>query len=473
MASSNTLTLKSFCDVVGGRLNADRDDEQRPLAARIVTDSRQVQPGDVFWALRGPTHSGADFIDDALKRGAQGIVAETSSNHSPSDCWTVTVPDALAALWDLARWRRRQFKGRVVGVTGSVGKTTTQRMIHSVLSTRLSGTASPRSYNNHVGVPLTMLHWNDEDDYAVVELGASAPGEIAALAELTAPRVGVITEIGDAHLGGFGDLEGVARAKFELFRALPHYGWAVVNGDRRRLRRLTHHLQTNLVTFGRGVDCNLRADDVQSDGGTLRFRLDGHPFHVPVWGRHHLSAALASISVGRIFGLDAEDIAAGLARYEPAPMRCEVRQVRDATIIQDTYNASPLAMRAALDLLRDFEATGRRVVVCGDMRELGRRAAALHRKLGADVVCRSGADLLVAVGRHAEDVVSAARDAGMPKENAVACHTSQECAAEVAVRQVAGDVILVKGSRALALEAVVDALEGSADSNAASLAFAS
>ena len=204
----------------------------------MVSDSRTIEPGDVFWALRGPNHDGEQFVAEAFRRGAAGaVVAEDVA--VPDDRWVVRVDDTHQALLAWARWKRRQFTGTVIAVTGSAGKTTTRQMIHTVLQSRLRGTASPRNFNNHLGVPLSMTAIEPEHDYAVLELGASRPGEIAALAELSAPQVGVITRIGDAHLGGFGSRRQIAQAKAELLAALPADGQAVL-GDDPWLRKLAH-----------------------------------------------------------------------------------------------------------------------------------------------------------------------------------------------------------------------------------------
>ena len=235
------------------------------------------------------------------------------------------VADTAEALRQWAEYRRRHFTGTVVGVTGSVGKTTTRQMIHTVLRTRLTGTASPRNYNNHVGLPLSMFALRPDHDYAVLELGASRPGEIAALARLCRPKVGVITQIGDAHLRGFGSRRGIARAKAELLAALPPNGRAVL-GDDPWLRSVAEDCHVDVTWIGTGDDCDVRASDVQTGQGYLTFRVADCPFHVPVWGRHHLRAALAAVAVGRMLGFDLEEIAAALMKFDPGALA--VRSVR-------------------------------------------------------------------------------------------------------------------------------------------------
>ncbi|MGA2255695.1 MAG: UDP-N-acetylmuramoyl-tripeptide--D-alanyl-D-alanine ligase, partial [Thermoguttaceae bacterium] len=403
-------TLYDLAQTTSGRILPPHRIQDAAVTAlgRIVTDSRQVLSNDVFWTLRGPNNDGVCFINEAFRRGAQGAVVARVETIS-EDGWILNVDDTQRALEQWARWKRRRFTGIVIAVTGSVGKTTTRQMIHTVLQSRLKGTASPRNYNNQWGVPLSMLTIDSQHDYAVLELGANRAGEIAMLAELCAPKVGVITQLGDAHLGGFGSRQGVAEAKAELLAALPASGHAVLADDS-WLHALSTRCAAPITWIGTGPQCNLRAMNIECPLGRLEFHVacgedaeaatgscgskDPVRFSIPVWGRHHINAALASVAVGRMMGFDLDEIAAALADYQAVPMRCEVTEIRGATIINDTYNSSPTAMRAALELLHDFDAAGRRIVVCGDMAELGAQSIALHWQMGKDIVQIGGAELV-------------------------------------------------------------------------------
>src|SRR5262245_18466404 len=428
----------------------------------IVTDSRRVQADTVFWGLKGARFDGACFAEDALVRGAAGVVVAGREIEPWAGRWALAVDDGLAALWKLAAWYRQQFAGQVVAITGSVGKTTTRLMIDSVLRSKFTGTTSPKNFNNHVGVPLSLIRLEREHRYAAVELGASAVGEIAKLAELCRPQIGVITRIGESDLGGFGSQQKVADAKGELLTALSQGGVAVLNGDDPWLRQVASRTAQQIVWVGRGPECDLTAIDVRYSEGLLRFRVDAQRYCVPVWGRHHLTSALAAIAVGLEFGMTRGEIAAALAGFQPPEKRCEVTESAGARWVDDSYNASPSAMRAALEVLREMDAPGEQVVVCGDMKELGDSSSRWHRRLGEEVVTRCGADRLIACGDYAQEVVSAAREAGMPAARATYVRDAEATIPLVrtVVRQ--GSAVLVKGSRVMGMERVLEAIRKAA-----------
>jgi UDP-N-acetylmuramoyl-tripeptide--D-alanyl-D-alanine ligase len=455
------LTLAQLRDITGGQLRLatmpPRHGETTHVGP-IVTDSRRVQAEMVFWGLAGPRFDGSCFAEDALVRGASGVVVAGRNVEPWAGRWSLRVEDGLQALWSLADWQRRQFAGRVIAVTGSVGKTTTRLMIDAVLRSKFSGVTCPHNYNNEIGVPMSLLRLEREHRYAALELGASAAGEIGKLATLCRPEIGVITRIGEAHLGGFGSQREIAHAKAELLAALPDDGVAVLNGDDPWLRQMAARTVARIVWIGRGTDCQVGAVDVHFSNGCLRFRVDRQRYHVRVWGRHHLTSALAAIAVGVEFGMKPSEIAAALAEFQPPTMRCQVTDAAGAKLIDDSYNASPSAMRAALELLREVDAPGERVVVCGDMKELGEASRQWHRRLGEEVVTRCGADRLIACGDYAVDMVLAARAAGMPSARATACQAVEETIPLAQHATQPGSAVLVKGSRAMGLERVVEAI---------------
>ena len=427
----------------------------RPVG-RVVTDSRQVHKGDVFWALVGENCNGAEFAAEAYQRGAAGVVASHKACDVPAGCWLLLVDEPLEALWRLASTIRDRFRGTVIAVTGSVGKTTTRQMIDTVLGRYQAGSASPKNYNNHVGLPLAMLQMDWRHDYVVLELGASSPGEISRLASLARPHVGVITSIGEAHLGGFGSIECLAQSKAELLEFLPQDGRAVLVSEDKWQQRVAGRSKAPVVWVGRTAAADISASWISSRDGWLRFYVGQETCHIPVWGRHHLIPALSSVAVGRIVGLTDRQISEALLHYEPPAMRCQVYQHAGCTVINDAYNASPRAMQAGLELLRDLNHHGKKIAICGDMRELGAASDDYHRSLGEQVVALCGADHLISCGDYAEEVVASAQAAGMP------AHKTHACRSVAGVRPILklwlspGDAVLLKGSRSLRMETVFE-----------------
>jgi len=454
--SMRTYSARQLHATLGGRLVCDGADQ--PQFARVVIDSRQVQPGDLFWALPGQKHDGAEFVGDAYLHGAAGVVSSRAMIPPPGR-FGLVVHDPVDGLMRWAQRRRAEFTGPVVAVTGSVGKTTTRRLIETVLSATGTGAATFGNQNNRLGVPLSLCNLHPDAAWSAFELGASAAGEIAELARWCRPQIGVLTAIGEAHLSGFGDLDGVAAAKCELTAALPADGWLIANGDQPALARQVRWPRERTIWVGRSAECDLVGLDVTTKNGRLSWTVDGRPFELPVWGRHHLVPALCALAVGRLHGLTMSDMAESLANYRPVPMRCEVSQQDGIYLINDTYNANPASMRAALELLRDFDASGRRICVCGDMGDLGDTAATWHRTLGAEVVTRCGADRLVALGHYASDVVQGATEAGMPIDSIEVCQRFELLASRLVEELEPGDVVLFKAARSLGLERLVSLVQ--------------
>lgn len=421
----------------------------------VSLDSRTIRPGEVFWAVRGARTDGHQYLEAARERGAVAAVVERAVSSSLPQ---IQVGDTTAALGDFARWYRERMPGLVIGVTGSVGKTTTRHMIHSVLSAAHRGVESPGSFNNHFGVPLSLLQMQADDEFAVVEMGASAPGEILALGQLARHEIAVITAIAEAHLSGFGTLDRVQSSKAELIESLVPGGFAVLNGDNARLRTLAETLNVPVILCGAGAHNDVRIQFLAQDADGLKFRWSGRDLCLPAFGKHHLVSAAISIAIAREIGLDPAAIAEGLRRFVPVAGRCVPKRIGDLTVIDDTYNASPLSMAAACELLGEWPTAGRRVLVLGDMLELGIEAPRYHRELGR-AIAASNVDFLIAHGEFASDIVEEAGRFGMPWHQIAECATQDLIQLTLDCWLRAGDVVLVKGSRGMRMEQVIEWLE--------------
>ena len=446
-------SLANVARIIGGRVSGASTD----LRVRGVSiDSRTCEAGDLFFAIRGERFDGHDYAAQAISNGAVACVV--SRLVEDAGAASVVVQDPLTALGRLAAQHRRDAGAIVVAITGSNGKTTTKGMAGQVLSSRRRGRAAVKSFNNHVGVPLTLLAVQADDEFVVSEIGSNAPGEIDDLARIAAPEIGVITSVGPAHLEGFGSLAGVIREKTSLLRHVRDGGLAVVNADHAGLLEAAEEVLAHrpgaveLVTFGESATADLRICEVQADLRGIRFRIDnGSSLQVPVCGAHNALNATAVLAVARRLGMTDDEIADGLAAFRSADMRLNVIEAGDVTVINDGYNANPASMRAAIGFLAGLEAR-RRVLVVGDMLELGREARAWHEEIGRQVAS-AGIELTVAAGQQAPAVVS-----GATEGEVVACADVDAACEAVGSRLRAGDVVLVKGSRAMRMERVVDAI---------------
>jgi UDP-N-acetylmuramoyl-tripeptide--D-alanyl-D-alanine ligase len=444
------LTLAGLARCGGGRLaGADR------VVDGISIDSRTLTSGALFVALKGESADGHAFAAAAAGRGASGLLVE---RQLPIDLPQIVVPDTLAALTACARARRRAFTGPVVAITGSNGKTTTKEMVGAILSVRGPSLVTRGNLNNHIGVPLTLLSLRADHQYAVVEMGANHRGEIAHLASIAEPGIGIVTNAGAAHLEGFGSLDGVAEGKGELFAGLPPDGTVILNADDRyvsRWRSLAAGRQ--VITFGL-ENAEYSARNVRSslEEGTprLEFELAAPGGTVPVRlalaGLHNLRNALGAAAAARAAGASLDDVAAGLAAMKPVKGRLEFKPaVNGAVLVDDSYNANPGSLKAGLDAFRSF--AGARWLVLGDMMELGTAADELHREIGA-YARESGVERLLAVGQRAKGAADAFGPGGAWFEKV------EDLIAE-ARRSLRADVaVLVKGSRANRLERVTQAL---------------
>jgi len=435
--------------------------ESRPGRARrfqrVVTDSRQVQPGDLFVALRGEQEDGHAFVQEAAARGAAGVVVQQAPETLADGVAAYVVPDTLAALQRLAAARRERIPVEVIGVTGSVGKTTTKEITAAVLGVRYRVLKNEANYNNEIGLPLTLLNLEPEHERAVLEMGMYAPGEIRHLCQIARPRVGIVTNVGPSHLERMGSLEAITDAKAELVESLPPDGTAILNGDDPRVAAMASRTSARALLYGTSPACDVRGLETEGRGlegiaftlecGGRRIRIQTH---LP--GRHLLHNALAAAGAGLVEGLALDEAASALAKVE-VPLRLSVHRARcGATILDDTYNASPSSMMAALDLLAELP--GRRIAVLGDMRELGTLEEQGHRSVGERAA--EVAELIYAVGDLGRLTGEAARQAG--HDGVSFWDSKDEAAQDLRQRLAPGDAVLLKASRAMALETVLPLL---------------
>ena len=447
-------TLHDLIVATGGRPSAEVD--VRQAVGRVRTDSRQAGPGDCFWALRGSSLDGHDFAGDAIRRGASCCVVEDDRPAFDGHP-RIVVRDSLRALGEFARWRRQTRDAMVIGITGSVGKTTTRAMLHAVLSARFQGIQSPANYNNHVGVPLSLLEIGPHDEFAVIEMGASGTGEISGLADIARPEAAIVTAVAPAHLGRFGSIEAIEQAKGELVEALPAHGFAVLNGDDERVQAMSRRAACRSILVGLGAGNAVRPSSITPGNDTIAFVVDGKPFQIHAAGRHHVQAALACLAVAREIGLSDAEIATGLEQFTPVAGRCRRLDLGQWTILDDTYNSSPRAAVAACETLRDWRTTGRKWAVLGDMLELGDQSPAFHEQLGVNAG-QCGFDGIIALGEFAGDVIRGAKAQSSAGQHA-ACRDLATATLLLDCWLAPGDVVLIKGSRGMRMERVIEELK--------------
>lgn len=429
---------------------------------QVVTDSRKISRGDLFIALKGERFDGHEFVESALHDGAVGAVVERDwSERHPRTSGAIAVANTTEALGRLAGRYRREFDLPIIAVAGSNGKTTTKELLASVLREERRALWSEASFNNNIGVPLTLLKLDSSHQVAALEVGTNHPGELAQLLEMIAPRFGALTNIGREHLEFFGDLTGVADEEGALAEQLPIDGILFVNGDSPLMERVIERSCAEVVCVGLGAENDWRARDLQLDPTGCSFAVEAPnsdfagEYRVNLLGRNQATNALLAIAIGAQLGVSPGTVKRGLAACRPAPMRMEASVISGVTVINDAYNANADSIAAALETLAEIECFGRRVAVFGDMAELGSQSENAHAEAGARAA-NAGVDALYLVGKFASATAGAAREAGLSE-----IHEFEDVAslaAELKGALAPGDLVLVKASRAARLERVVEAL---------------
>ncbi len=426
----------------------------------VSTDSRSTKAGDCFIAIPGENFDGHDYVAGAFAKGAVcAVVSKDIDEEKSAGKCLLKVEDTIRALGELAREYRRRAGYKVIAITGSAGKTTTRQIIFHALSRRFRVYQSPKSFNNQIGLPLTLLGAAADDQIVIAELGSNHPGEIPYLNRIAEPDIAVVTNVYPAHLEGFGDLQTIIQEKLSISEGLRSDGVFIINGDFDRLVDACRAGGLKFTTFGKSDGCDYRAGNIRLDGPASRFTIDGAEVYLPLAGPGNVENALAAWAVCSQFGLTINDFAQAIETLSPVSMRTELLQIGTLTVLSDCYNANPASMKNALEILANLNPAGQRreVFICGDMAELGGQTERLHVELGGNIA-QAGVQLLLAVGKFAKIAAEAAQENA---DNYLEIKYFEDTvSAYNNLNQFIKDydIILVKGSRVAKLEMLVEKL---------------
>lgn len=451
------LNIQAVADAIGGKVYNLKSDQ---VVLDVSTDSRTIPNGALFFALKGENFDGHKFVDSAIKSGAVAAVVSEDTEELKK-LPVIVVEDTLAALRNLAEYYRMQFSISVVGVTGSVGKTSTKEMIASVLEQKYQTHKTKGNFNNEIGVPLTAYQLSQSDEMAVIEMGMSDFGEISRLTRIAKPDTAVITNIGMSHIEHLGSQEGIKKAKLEILEGLQPEGTVVLNGDDPLLWDERSNIDFETLFYGIGnKNCDVVAYDIKtySDGSEFTCNIDGEPhrFNISVAGEHHIYNALAAILIGLKYNVPVEEIKKGIKAFAPVGMRQAIIELPQYTIIRDCYNASPDSMKSGLDVLSLYETEGRRVACLGDMLELGDATESAHKMVGK--MAAEKTDVLITVGKASRFIAEGAKESGMEPAKVFEYESKEALYIDLDKILEKNDVILIKGSRGMQMEKVADAI---------------
>ncbi|MBD1382157.1 UDP-N-acetylmuramoyl-tripeptide--D-alanyl-D-alanine ligase [Metabacillus arenae] len=449
-------SLKEIQEMVNGR-GLDSKYENNVIE-QVIIDSRKVVKGSLFIPIAGENFNGHRFAAQALLDGAGAALWSEKEKNPPQNKPVIFVEDTLKALQLLAQNYKEQLQVKVVGVTGSNGKTTTKDLIASVLSTAYQVHKTKGNFNNHIGLPLTLLAMPESVDIAVLEMGMSSKGEIELLSKLAKPDIAVITNIGESHLMDLGSREGIADAKLEIVSGLNSSGELIYIGDEPLLQERVKDLPFKKTTFGDGDRNDLYPDEILQKTGGTSFKVNGSEYSIPILGKHNVYNALAAIAAAKHFGLSEEKIREGLSCLEMTGMRLEMTKTESGlSIINDAYNASPTSMKAAVKLMEDLDGYIKKVVVLGDMLELGDHEEFFHTEVGREIN-HTAIDYVYTFGKLGAYIANGALKNFLP-EKVKHYEDKQELIADLKQTAGKGDLILVKASRGMRLEEVVEGLK--------------
>lgn len=451
------MKIDQILKITKGKLVSGNESADIDLAS-ISSDSRTIKRGELFLPLKGRNFNGEEFVAEALKRGAAGaFIAHNGLRIAARGKLLIQVKNTTAALQNIAHYHRTKFDIPVIGVTGSNGKTTTKDMIAQVLSEKYSVLKNEGTKNNHIGLPQTLLKLNSNHNVCVLEMGTNHHGEIRSLADIARPDIAVITNIGPSHLKYLKDLKGVFEAKKEILEFLGKGALVVVNGDDKNLSTIKSKA-FQIVKFGFNDKNDLRASLISAGFNRVEFLLnDKEKFALNVIGTHNVYNALAAIAVGRHLKISIKSIKDGLAKYKPAYMRLNIKNIGGITVIDDSYNSNPSSMKCALQTMKYLPAKSR-WIVSADMLELGKKEADFHKMIG-ESVAKLGFKGLLTFGDLSRYTHDRAIECGMDRKSAWHCSTRDEVADILRKVAAAGDAVLVKGSRAMKMEEVIEKLK--------------
>ena len=447
------LQLQQIKEAIHGHVS----NECACIIKGFSTDTRSLTPGNCFIALKGEFHDGHKFLELADKMGASAaIVEKTTTIPSNIQIPIIQVDNTLKALMDVAKYHYEQLSPLPIGITGSMGKTTTKELCFQILAHDRHVLKSPKSFNNNIGVPLTLLSLEPEHQIAILELGANHFGEIKQLSQLIKPKIGVISCVAPSHLEGFGNIDGVMRAKGELLKGMNKGGTLVVNGDDARCLAISQEFQGKVITFGHHKKCNFRIGQIRTTESGTRFELNGKAWKTPLIGQHNIYNLTAAIAVATEIGLSTEQIHKHSQKLSLPAMRMEITQHKEITFINDAYNANPQAMLAATSYLATCYQK-RKIAIIGSMLELGSGSKDLHRDTGKQLG-KYDIDLYFVIGQEAEAMYEGILESGYPSTAAFYFETIESAIPFILSKLQAKDIVLLKASRCLKFESLQDNL---------------
>ena len=461
-----TFTIRQIIEATKGQLLAGSPINLDAEISGVSTDTRTINKGELFIPLVGEIFDGHYFVDKAIEKGASAVLIHRDDADFLPELFpavaVIKVADTLKALQDLASFQRNRFNIPIVAVTGSNGKTTTKDMIALVLSEKYKVLKTQGNFNNEIGLPLTLLGLEDSHEVAVVEMGMNHLGEIHRLAEIARPNIGVITNIGVSHIQNLGTKENILKAKMEIFDFFTSEDRAILNGDDEFLSKIAEEFPYQVKYYGTSDISSIKAENIKllgEQGISYNLNIGGetHPVEIPIPGKHNVYNSLAAAAVGSLMGIELDKIANALRSYRSGKMRLNIFSTdSNIKVIDDVYNASPDSMKAAIEILKDL-GEGRKIAILGDMLELGDYSQKGHAEVG-EAVAHKGIDILITVGQESKFIGTGASSCGMDNQNIIHLESNKDVIEYLDTLIEQGDKILVKGSRGMKMEEIVEYL---------------